>query len=76
MRTMVRLREAIIAIPSLPQSLMIVTVPHDAVLEVVGEPQKSGLVEALWEGRPVAVFIRDIESRGELIGVAKTGTEK
>jgi len=76
MRAMVRLREAIIAIPSLPQSLMIVTVPHGAVVEVVGEPQKSGLVEVLWEGRPIAVFIRDIESRGELVAVAKTGTEK
>ena len=65
-----RLREAIIAVPSLRDSLTIITVPHGTVLEVVGEPQKSGLVEALWEGRHIAVFTRDIETRGEL--VAKT----
>jgi hypothetical protein len=75
MCAIVRLREAIIAVPSLRQSLTIITVPHGAVLEVVGEPQKSGLVEVLWEGRPIAVFIRDIESRGELVAVAKMGTE-
>jgi hypothetical protein len=73
MRARFRLREAIIAIPSLRQSLTIITVPRDVVLEVVGEPQKSGLVEVLWEGRPIAVFVRDIESRGELIKAAKAG---
>ncbi len=71
MRTRFRLREAIIAVPSLRDSLTIITVPHGAVLEVVGEPQKSGLVEVLWEGRQIAVFMCDIESRGELIQVAK-----
>jgi hypothetical protein len=75
MRARFRLREAIIAIPSLRQSLTIITVPRGVVLEVVGEPQKSGLVEVLWEGRQIAAFIRDIESRGELVAVAKTGTE-
>jgi hypothetical protein len=70
MRAMFRLREAIIAIPSLPESLTIITVPRGAVLEVVGEPQKSGLVEALWEGRQIAVFTRDIETRGDSIKAA------
>ena len=73
MRGRFRLREAIVAIPSLRQSLTIITVPRDVVLEVVGEPQKSGLVEVLWEGRQIAVFVQDIESRGELIKVAKAG---
>ena len=73
MRTRFRLREAIIAVPSLRQSLTIITVPHGAVLEVVGEPQKSGLVEALWEGRQIAVFMRDIETRGDAIKVATAG---
>jgi len=75
MHGLFRLREAIIALHPKPEErLSIITVPHDAVLEVVGEPQNSGLVEVLWEGRPIAVFIRDIESRGELIKVVKTGT--
>ena len=73
MHTRFRLREAIIAVPSLRQSLTIITVPHGAVLEVVGEPQKSGLVEALWEGRQIAVFMRDIETRGDAIKVATAG---
>ena len=59
---MFRLREAIIGVPSLRESLTIITVPRGAVLEVVGEPQKSGLVEALWEGRQIEVFMRDIET--------------
>jgi hypothetical protein len=71
MGTRFRLREAIIAVPSLRDSLTIITVPHGAVLEVVGEPQKSGLVEVLWEGRQIAVFMCDIESRGALVQVAK-----
>jgi hypothetical protein len=68
MRGMFRLREAVVAVhtPS-EESLTIVTVPRDVVLEVVGEPQKSGLVEVLWEGRKFAVFMPDIESRGELV---------
>ena len=72
MRARFRLREAIVAIPSLRQSLTIITVPHGVVLEVVGEPQKSGLVEVLWEGLGIKVFIQDLDSRGELVEIAKT----
>jgi hypothetical protein len=70
---MFRLREAIIGVPSLRESLTIITVPRGAVLEVVGEPQKSGMVEALWEGRQIAVFTRDIETRGDSIKAAAAG---
>jgi hypothetical protein len=73
MRGMFRIREAIIAIPSLRESLTIITVPSGVVLEVVGDAQKSGLVEVLWEGRHIAVFIKDIESRCDLVKVAKAG---
>jgi hypothetical protein len=74
MRAIFRLREAIVAVPVSNQALTIVTVPRDAMLEVMGEPQKSGLVEVLWEGRHIAVFVQDIESRGELVEIAKAGT--
>jgi hypothetical protein len=73
MRGKFRIREAIIAIPSLRESLTIITVPSGVVFEVVGDAQKSGLVEVLWEGRHIAVFIKDIEARCELIKVAKAG---
>ena len=73
MHVMFKLREATIGIPSLRESQTIITVPHGAVLEVVGEPQKSGLVEALWEGQHIAVFMRDIETRGDSIKAATAG---
>ena len=44
-----------------------VTIPADALLNVVGEPQQSGLVDVLFEGRVVAMFLRDIKDRGERI---------
>jgi hypothetical protein len=74
MRAMFRLREAIIAVPrSSEHGLIIFTVPHGAVLELLGEPQKSGLVEVLWDGTQIEVFMRDIESRADSIKVAKAG---
>jgi hypothetical protein len=74
MRGTFRLREAIVAVPpSSEASLTIITVPHGAVLEVVGDLQKSGLVEVLWERQRLAVFMRDLETRGEVVEVARTG---
>jgi len=74
MPAMFRLREAIVALhPRSEESLTILTVPHGAVLKLLGEPQKSGLVDVLWNGRRIAVFLQDIESRGEVIEVASAG---
>jgi hypothetical protein len=74
MPAMFRLREAIVALlPTSEESLTILTVPHGAVLKLLGEPQKSGLVDVLWNGRHIAVFLQDIESRGEVIEVASAG---
>jgi len=44
-----------------------VTIPTGALVQHVGEPQQSGLVDVLFEGRVVAMFVRDIEDRGERI---------
>lgn len=72
---MFRLREAIVAVhTSFAESLTIITIPHGAVIKLMGEPQKAGLVEAIWKGRRIAVFVQDIQSRGELIEAAKTGS--
>jgi hypothetical protein len=74
MPAMFKLREAIVAVHTASsESLTIFTVPRGAVIKVMGEPQKSGLVEAVWNGRRFGVFIQDIESRGESIQVASTG---
>ena len=73
MAEMFKLREAIVAVhtPS-SESLTIFTVPRGAVIKVMGEPQKSGLVEAVWDARRIAVFIQDVQSRGESVEVAST----
>jgi hypothetical protein len=47
--------------------MQFVTVPDGAMIEIVGEPQQSGLIDVRFEGRVVAMFLRDIEDRGERI---------
>ena len=47
--------------------MQFVTVPSGTMLEVVGEPQQSGLVDVRFDGRVVAMFLRDIEDRAEKI---------
>jgi hypothetical protein len=69
-----RLREAIVAVHwSSTESLTIITVPRGAVIKLIGQPDKSGLVEAVWKGRRIGVFIQDIKTRGESIQVASAG---
>ena len=73
MAGMFKLREPIVAVrtPS-SESLTIFTVPRGAIIKVMGEPQKSGLVEAVWDERRIAVFIQDVQSRGESVEAAST----
>jgi len=73
MRCTFRLREAIVAVRPSSEGNLTITIPHGAVLKLLGEPQKSGLVDVLWNGRRIAVFLRDIESRGDSIQIASTG---
>ena len=47
--------------------MQFVTVPEGTMLELVGEPQQSGLIDVCFEGRVVAMFLRDVEDRGEKI---------
>ena len=44
--------------------MQLATVPAGALLTIVGEAQQSGLIDVLFEGRIVAMFLRDIEDRG------------
>ena len=41
--------------------MQFVTVPDGAMIEIVGEPQQSGLIDVRFEGRVIAMFLRDIE---------------
>lgn len=47
--------------------MSIVTVPKGAVIEVVGSVQQSGLVDVRFEDRVVAMFLLDVEQRGEKV---------
>ena len=42
-------------------------IPLGALLQIAGEAQQSGLVDVLYEGRVVAMFLRDIQDKGERI---------
>ena len=68
-----RIREAIVAVHSSSSGLTIITVPRDAVIKLIGKPEKSGLVEAIWNESRIGVFLQDINSRGESIQVASAG---
>jgi hypothetical protein len=47
--------------------MVFVTVPARALVQITGEVQQSGLVDVVFEGRTIAMFLRDIEDRGERI---------
>jgi len=49
------------------KGMRIVTVPADVILELHAEAQhreehRSGLVEALWEGKSIAIFENDLRT--------------
>ena len=39
-------------------------VPADAVITVVSDPDSTNHVYALYEGRKILIFVRDIQERG------------
>lgn len=47
--------------------MQFVTVPAGSLVQITGDPQRSGLVDVVFKGRIVAMFLRDIEDRGERI---------
>ena len=44
-----------------------VTIPAGAILATAGKVQRSGFVDVRYEGRVVAVFLRDLETRAERV---------
>jgi hypothetical protein len=42
-----------------------VVIPDDGIIQVVGGPRlgHTGMVDILWEGRPITVFVQDIQGR-------------
>ena len=61
---LLRLSTATVAILNGKQ---IVTIPAEAMVTVLSEPDRKGLVFALYDGRRVKVFEQDIRERGTLV---------
>jgi hypothetical protein len=60
--------EAIVAIrPAAGGGPAIVTLPSGAVLKVAGGQADSGLVDCLWNGETISLFIQDLRKRGKLL---------
>lgn len=54
-----------IAIKPLEDGYKIITIPTGCTIEISGEVQRSGLIDVVFEGETVAVFLRDIDGRAE-----------
>jgi hypothetical protein len=60
--------EAIVAIrPADCGGPAILTLPSGEVLKVEGGHADSGLVDCLWNGETVSLFIQDLRKRGKLL---------
>ena len=63
-----RAREAFIAVRDEPPApFAFTTITAGSTLKIIGEVQKSGLVDVLYDGQIVAAFMRDIEARADRI---------
>jgi hypothetical protein len=65
-----RAKQAFMAVrdnPPLPFTF--VTIPAGAIIVVAGDVLQSGLVNVLHNGRIVAAFMRDIESRADVVSL-------
>jgi len=63
-----RVREAFIAVcDNAPNPFTFVTLPPGEMITLVGTVQQSGLVDVRYDGQVVAVFMRDVENRTDLV---------
>ena len=67
-------REPFIAVRDEPPApFAFTTVLQGATIKVLGEVQQSGLVDVLYDGQIVAVFMRDIEAKADLVNGKTAG---
>lgn len=63
-----RVREPFLAVrDEPPKRFGFVTLSPGAIITIKGEVQQSGLVDVLHDGEVVAAFMRDIQTRAELV---------
>ena len=62
-----RLKSAIVAIERSKHGMLITNVPHGSVLTLPDPNQQSGMIEVVWQGRYVSIFVQDVRERGEYV---------
>ena len=61
-------REPFLAVRDVPPTpFTFATITPGSIIKVVGEVQQSGLVDVLFDDQIVAVFMRDVETRADLV---------
>ena len=50
-----------------------VTIPAGSMITTTGEVQRSGFVDVVYDGRIVAVFMRDLQARADMAEAASHG---
>jgi len=64
---MYKLHSPTIGVVSSGEKRVAITVPADAVLDVIREDLEKGSVEVVWDGRSISMFAVDLHERGELV---------
>ena len=68
-----RVREPFRAIRHGPRNAFsYITISPGSVITVKAETQEVGLVDVLYEGKIVTVFVRDLDARADLIEAARS----
>jgi hypothetical protein len=68
-----RVREPLLAVRNeVPKPFGFVTIPAGSVI-TLGEVQDSGFVDVLYDREIVAVFMRDVEARADVVEVTGSG---
>jgi len=62
-----RLNKETIAVDSSKGTKTAIQIPQDAIIQIVNGPTQadSRMVEVLWDGHPLIMFVEDIQQRGE-----------
>ena len=66
-----RIKRGTLGIMSIDELRRPVTIPQNATVEVTSHTRSDGMIDVVWEGRPLMMFEEDIRERGEEIKDAK-----
>jgi hypothetical protein len=67
-----RLTRNTIGIESVADRLIVVTVPKDAIIELMAGPADNNKVALIWEGKALTMFAEDVRERGEEIATKRS----